>query len=156
MPDDPQQLFTWAALAVAAYLLGAVPFVRNDVDLHTDATVMPRRKAAWGSWTYRRPPEGVDRIHITYWMNRLQGLKTPTPWLVSLNQRDRIDPARRHRELTYDHPVYTLEGVAARRRLLGLQGVRRTWYAGAWVHDGFHEDGVRSALEVAGALGGGL
>jgi predicted NAD/FAD-binding protein len=136
-------------------LLGAVPFVGNDVDLHTDARVMPRRKAAWGSWTYRRPPEEADRIHITYWMNRLQGLRTRTPWLVSLNQREGIDPHLVHRRLTYHHPVYTQAGVAARARMSALQGVRRTAYAGAWVHDGFHEDGVRSGMEAAAALEAG-
>ena len=137
-------------------ILGALPFVANEVDLHTDRTVMPRRRAAWGSWTWRGGRADDGRARITYWMNRLQGLRTRTPWLVSLNQRDRIDPGRVHRRLVYEHPVYTLEGVARRRELAGLQGTRRTWYAGAWVHDGFHEDGVRSALEVAAALGGGL
>ncbi|MGE0191496.1 MAG: NAD(P)/FAD-dependent oxidoreductase [Planctomycetota bacterium] len=134
-------------------LLAAVPFAGNDVDLHNDTAVMPRRRAAWGSWTYRQAPADADRVQISYWMNRLQGLPTRTPWLVSLNQRERIDPQLVRRRLHYEHPVYTLDGVAARARLREIQGTRRTWYAGAWVHDGFHEDGVQSAYDVAASLG---
>ena len=134
-------------------LLAAVPFVANDVDLHNDATVMPRRRAAWGSWTYRQTGTESERVQISYWMNRLQSLPTQTPWLVSLNQRERIDPQHVRRRLQYEHPVYTLEGVAARARLSSIQGARRTWYAGAWVHDGFHEDGVQSAYDVAASMG---
>jgi predicted NAD/FAD-binding protein len=136
-------------------VLGAIPYQRNEVALHTDASLMPRRRAAWSSWNFHlgeRPPGAST---VTYWMNNLQRLGTERDYFVTLNRGEEIEPARVIRRLAYDHPVYTAAGVAAQRRHGEISGVRRTHYCGAYWGWGFHEDGVVSALracaEIAGA-----
>lgn len=129
-------------------VLGAIPYQRNEVVLHTDAALMPRRRAAWSSWNFHlgeRPPGAST---VTYWMNNLQRLRCERDYFVTLNRGEEIDPAQVIRRLSYDHPVYTKEGVAAQRRHAEISGVRRTHYCGAYWGWGFHEDGVVSALRV--------
>lgn len=136
-------------------LLGAFRYQPNRVYLHSDPTLMPRRRRVWSSWNYLRGP-GEDPsgpVTVTYWMNRLQDLPTERAIFVSLN------PARPPRdetliaELSYDHPVFDSRAIAAQRRMAEIQGRDRIWFAGAYLGYGFHEDGLRSALEVAAALG---
>jgi uncharacterized protein len=134
-------------------VLGAIGYQSNEVVLHTDASLMPRARAAWASWNYRLPAGGVGDVTVTYWMNHLQHIDVPTPLLVTLNQTDAIDPARVLRRLTYAHPVFDAPAVAAQARRAEISGVRNTWYCGAWWRYGFHEDGCLSAVEVARALG---
>ncbi len=135
-------------------VLGAIPYQRNDAILHTDASLMPRRRAVWSSWNSHLcegPPRGST---VTYWMNNLQRLRTSTDYFVTLNRSEEIDPARVLRRFTYDHPTYTREGVAAQARHAEISGVRNTHYCGAYWGWGFHEDGVLSGLRVAERIAG--
>lgn len=136
-------------------VLAAIPFQENLTVLHTDARVMPRRKLAWASWNYHLN-SGSRGVAVSYWMNRLQSLDAPEDWFVTLNDVAGIDPSRVVKRIRYHHPVYRREGVAAQERWSEVNGVRRTWYCGAWWSFGFHEDGVRSALRVAQAFGRSL
>jgi predicted NAD/FAD-binding protein len=135
-------------------LLGAIPYQRNEAVLHTDASLMPRRRAVWSSWNFHLaegPPRGST---VTYWMNNLQRLRTKTDYFVTLNRGEEIDPAKVIRRFTYDHPTYTREGVAAQARHAEISGRRRTHYCGAYWGWGFHEDGVISGLRVAERIAG--
>ncbi|MFZ5606713.1 MAG: NAD(P)/FAD-dependent oxidoreductase [Pseudomonadota bacterium] len=134
-------------------ILGAIPYQRNEVVLHTDARLLPTRRKAWAAWNAHVPAEPEVACTVSYCMNLLQGLRSPEPFVVTLNRSEAIDPAKVLRRLTYHHPVYTPLAVAAQRRRAQIQGVNRTWFAGAYWGWGFHEDGMRSAVEVARALG---
>ncbi|MEE4331305.1 MAG: FAD-dependent oxidoreductase, partial [Wenzhouxiangella sp.] len=131
-----------------ASVLGAIAYQPNEAVLHTDISVLPRHPAARASWNVRRDPEDQDRCRVSYFMNKLQGIDSETPFIVSLNQTERIDPARILVRRNYRHPVFTPEAVAAQARWSEINGRRRTWYCGAWWGWGFHEDGARSALRV--------
>ena len=130
-------------------ILGAIPYQENETILHTDVSVLPRARRAWAAWNYHIPREVRDRVAVTYDMNILQGLDAPETFCVSLNYRDRIDPDRILKRLTYHHPAYTPAGIAAQARHAEISGVNRTYYAGAYWGFGFHEDGVKSGLRVA-------
>ena len=134
-------------------VLGAIPYQRNDTVLHTDASQLPRARAAWAAWNALVPREPTDQCTVSYCMNLLQGLDAPVPLVVTLNRTHAIDPAKVLRRMTYHHPVYTHASVAAQSRRAEISGVGRTWYCGAYWGFGFHEDGMRSAVEVARALG---
>lgn len=137
-------------------LLGAIAYRPNTAVLHTDTRLMPRRRSAWASWNYlegARTPGGEGGISLTYWMNALQPLPTATPVLVTLNPEIAPDPARVLHVDSYDHPVFDGAAISAQSRFGLLQGHRRTWYCGAWLGSGFHEDGIQSGLAVAEALG---
>ncbi|HEX4305447.1 MAG TPA: FAD-dependent oxidoreductase, partial [Solirubrobacterales bacterium] len=133
-------------------VLGAIPYQANDAVLHTDASLMPRRRAAWSSWNFHIAEEPPTRTTVTYWMNHLQRLRARRQYFLTLNREGDIDPAKVLRRFTYDHPVYTAEGVAAQRRRAEVSGVRRTHYCGAWWGWGFHEDGVVSGLRACEEL----
>jgi predicted NAD/FAD-binding protein len=134
-------------------VLGAIPYQRNEAVLHTDAALMPRRRAAWSSWNFHLTDEPVARTTVTYWMNHLQRLDARRRYFLTLNRTEAIDPAAVLRRFTYDHPVYTTAGVAAQARVAEVSGVRRTHYCGAYWGWGFHEDGVLSGLRVCEELG---
>jgi predicted NAD/FAD-binding protein len=134
-------------------ILGAIPYQANDVVLHTDSSLLPRRRLARAAWNYHLGSDPTDRATITYWMNRLQSLDAPVDFCVTLNRTDRIDPDRILRRFTYHHPVYTPEAVAAQRERNRIDGRRGTFYCGAYWGFGFHEDGVRSALAVCARFG---
>jgi predicted NAD/FAD-binding protein len=127
-------------------VLGAIPYQRNEVVLHTDTSLLPRRQRAWAAWNYRRRTDETERVSLTYNMNLLQGLNAPVTFCVTLNDTKNIDPATIIRVMDYQHPVYTPAGVAAQRRHPDVNGRKRTWYCGAYWRYGFHEDGVVSAL----------
>jgi predicted NAD/FAD-binding protein len=129
-------------------VLGAIGYQRNDAVLHTDQRLMPRRRLAWAAWNYhlRRGREGP--VALTYNMNILQGLDAPEPFLVTLNRNTDIDPDRVIKHLTYHHPLYTRDSMAAQARQRELNGALGTYYCGAWWRNGFHEDGVVSALDA--------
>ncbi len=133
-------------------ILGALPYQENDVVLHTDASLMPRRRLAWAAWNYHLPRHARERVAVTYNMNILQSLTADEEYLVSLNCRDRIDPATILGSYTYHHPLMTAAGVAAQARHGEISGRERTHYCGAYWRNGFHEDGVVSALEVCRGL----
>ncbi|BFI96128.1 MAG: FAD-dependent oxidoreductase [Rhodanobacter sp.] len=134
-------------------ILGAIPYQANDVVLHTDATLLPRRRKAWAAWNAFIPREPDAPCTVSYCMNLLQSLDAPQPFVVTLNRSEAIDPAKVLRRMRYHHPVYTHLSVAAQRRKAEIQGINRTWFAGAYWGWGFHEDGMRSAVEVATAFG---
>lgn len=136
-------------------ILGAIPYQRNEVVLHTDARLLPVNRKAWAAWNAHVPAEPDAPCTVSYCMNLLQGLQSPDPFVVTLNRSEAIDPAKVLRKITYHHPVYTPLSVAAQRRRAQIQGVNRTWFAGAYWGWGFHEDGMRSAVEVAHGLGAG-
>jgi hypothetical protein len=137
-------------------ILGAVAYRPNRVILHRDARLMPKRRAAWSAWNYIRS-SGMDvenEVCVTYWMNALQGLDDRRPLFVSLNPV--VEPAAGtvFGEWSFSHPQFDSRALSAQGRLDDIQGVRHTWFAGAWTGHGFHEDGLRSGLKVAEALGG--
>lgn len=134
-------------------ILGAIPFQNNDVVLHTDETLLPRRRSAWAAWNAFVPRDPTGDATVSYWMNRLQNLGAGPTFVVTLNRTAAIDPSKILRRMSYRHPLYTPACVAARARKPEIQGHRRTWFAGAYWGWGFHEDGVRSACDVAAALG---
>jgi predicted NAD/FAD-binding protein len=133
-------------------ILGAIPYQANEAVLHTDASLLPRRRAAWSSWNFHLDGEPGGRSTVTYWMNNLQRLRSKRQYLLTLNRSEEIDPARVLRRFEYDHPVYTAAGVAAQARHAEISGVRDTHYCGAYWGWGFHEDGVVSALRACGEI----
>lgn len=134
-------------------ILGAIPYLSNEAVLHTDVRLLPRRRAAWSSWNYFIPRAAGSRPLVTYHLNRLHRLKARREFCVTLNPGDRVAPERVLARISYAHPVYSERGVAAQRRHHEISGTRRTHFAGAYWGHGFHEDGARSAVTVARALG---
>ena len=137
-------------------VLGAMPYQANDVVLHTDDTILPRARRAWGSWNYHVQSADEGPATVTYNMNMLQTLATPQTYCVSLNATESIAPEQILFRTTYHHPVYTTGAFAAQKRHAEVSGVRHTHYCGAYWGFGFHEDGVRSGVRVAEALGASL
>ena len=135
------------ATPVEKEILSNIPYQANEVILHTDASIMPKKKKAWASWNYRLPKSTARDATVTYWMNKLQGFKDGPEFLVSLNQGQDIAPDKVLATFQYDHPVYTRETVIAQKRYSEI-GSGRTHFCGAYWHYGFHEDGVKSALRV--------
>ena len=129
-------------------ILGALPYQSNEVVLHTDQRMLPANRKTWSSWNYRLG-RGEDRAVVTYNMNILQGIEAPETFCVTLNDTSSINPSKILGRFNYDHPVFSLAGIAAQERWQDINGVRNTWYCGAYWHNGFHEDGVVSALRVA-------
>ena len=129
-------------------VLGAIPYQRNEAVLHADASLMPRRRAAWSSWNFHLTPEPAQGTTVTYWMNNLQRLRSREHYFVTLNRSEAIDPKKVIRRISYDHPVYTKEGVTAQARHAEISGPRLTHFCGAYWGWGFHEDGVVSALRA--------
>ena len=136
-----------------ARALGAVRYQPNDVVLHADPSVMPRRRAVWSSWNYTESPAKRDgQIDITYWMNSLQPIPKSDPHFVTLNSNRPIREELIHDQVTLSHPVYDLAALEAQKTLRAKNGARGTWFCGAWMRDGFHEDGLSSGLDVAEAI----
>lgn len=129
-------------------VLGAIPCQKNEAVLHTDTRLLPRKRLAWAAWNYHLLPEQRGRVALTYNMNILQSLDAPTPFLVTLNHTDAIDPAKIIRRVNYEHPLFTPQGVAAQARQREINGPLNTYFCGAWWRNGFHEDGVVSALNA--------
>lgn len=127
-------------------ILEAIPYQHNTVFLHHDQKMMPKKKLAWAAWNYHVTQPAADRVTVTYDMNVLQGLQSKEHLLVTLNHTEAIDPAKVIKRIDYMHPLYTLKGAAAQARHAEISGVNRTGYAGAYWRNGFHEDGVVSAL----------
>ncbi|MHC8324019.1 NAD(P)/FAD-dependent oxidoreductase [Pseudomonas sp. GB2N2] len=139
--------------AAEQLILGALPYADNEVVLHTDTRLLPSRKLAWASWNYRLGGVGHSLAAVTYDMNILQGIQSDTTFCVSLNQSAGISPSHVLGRFIYAHPQYSLAAVAAQARWEELNGAQHTYYCGAYWASGFHEDGVVSALRVAGSLG---
>ena len=127
-------------------ILGSIPYQANEAVLHTDSSLMPRRPLAWAAWNYHLPIEPCGRVTVTYNMNILQTLAAPAQFLLTLNRSNDVDPRKILGRYVYHHPVFTSAAVAAQARRREINGVRRTYYCGAYWSYGFHEDGVKSAL----------
>lgn len=150
--DDTLALLT-DPTPVEAAALGAVRYQPNRAVLHADARAMPQRRATWSSWNYtERPGHEGGPIDLTYWMNCLQPIPESDPMFVTLNSRAPLDENLIYDEVTFRHPVYDLAALAAQDTIRGFNGENRTWFCGAWMKNGFHEDGYSSALEVVAGL----
>ncbi|MDD0977485.1 NAD(P)/FAD-dependent oxidoreductase [Pseudomonas fontis] len=134
-------------------VLGALHYADNDVVLHTDTRLLPRRPLAWASWNYRLGGHAAQPAAVTYNMNILQGIEAPVTFCVSLNQTEAIDPQKILGRYTYAHPQFSLAGVQAQARHAEISGQQHSYYCGAYWGNGFHEDGVVSALRIAAAFG---
>ncbi|MCB9915063.1 MAG: FAD-dependent oxidoreductase [Planctomycetes bacterium] len=130
-------------------VLGAFRFQRNEVLLHTDARLMPRRRRAWASWNYHVTDPPSELPTVTYWMNRLQSIPSSTDYLVTLNRAADVDPARVLGRWVYHHPIFDQAAVAAQRRHAEVDGRDRVHFCGAYWRWGFHEDGLWSAQVAA-------
>jgi predicted NAD/FAD-binding protein len=146
--DDPS--------SAEAELLGVFRYQDNLAILHRDQTLMPKRRAVWSSWNYlgHRDPVAAARLSVTYWLNRLQRLPETDPLFVTLNPGRPPSSDRLLGAYSYDHPVIDAAAVRAQHRLWQLQGIRNTWFCGAYFGAGFHEDGLQAGLAVAEAIGG--
>jgi predicted NAD/FAD-binding protein len=136
-------------------LLGGWTYSINDTWLHTDTTLMPRRRGAWASWNYLMTDSGnsQDRASVSYHLNRLQGLQEEREYMVTLNPEHEPAPEAVVRRMSYAHPVYNADSVATQADLPRLNGRNRTHFCGAYFANGFHEDGLNSAIAVAEGLG---
>lgn len=133
--------------------LSALKYQPNDVVLHSDPSVMPKRRVVWSAWNYTEAADKtLDRIDMTYWMNALQPIPKSNPFFVTLNSTRPIRDDLIHDQVTLHHPVYDLAALAAQDVMRANNGAHNTWYCGAWMKNGFHEDGLSSALDIAGAI----
>lgn len=136
-----------------ARALGAIRYQPNLAVLHCDASVMPKARRAWASWCYTEPKgPRAERIDITYWMNSLQPIPMNDPLFVTLNPNRAIPEEAIYQTATFHHPVYDLAGLAAQKEIAGWNGRGGVWFAGAWMRNGFHEDGFASACDVVAAM----
>jgi predicted NAD/FAD-binding protein len=134
-------------------MLGAVKYQPNKIVLHSDVSIMPKHKSVWSSWVYSEDAnKQSDRIDLTYWMNKLQPWLQDDPLFVTLNTTREIDPDLIWDEVTLRHPVYDLQALAAQKSVVTVNGSNRTWFCGAWMKNGFHEDGIGSAMDVVSAI----
>jgi predicted NAD/FAD-binding protein len=134
-------------------ILGAIGYQDNDAVLHTDISLLPRRRRAWAAWNYHRSaatPAG--RVSVTYNLTRLQSLPTRRQFLLTLNNAEAVNPQAIVHRTSYAHPVYNFGSIEAQHRHAEINGCNRTYYCGAYWGYGFHEDGVRSAITVCDAL----
>lgn len=133
--------------------LGAIRYQPNRVVLHADDSVMPKKRICWSSWNYAEAAATeMNIIDLTYWMNRLQPIPAHDPHFVTLNSTRPIRDELIYDECTLRHPVYDLEALAAQEVVREMNGTRRTWFCGAWMKNGFHEDGLSSAVDVVDAI----
>lgn len=135
-------------------ILGAFKYSRNLTVLHTDASLMPKRKAAWTSWNHIGRSGAPEDGCVTYWMNRLQSLKDAQDLFVTLKPTQPIAPDSVIKSEVYEHPLFDAGAIAAQREIWSLQGVHRTWFCGSYFGHGFHEDALQAGLAVAEQLGG--
>jgi len=150
--DDSLRLLNDPTPAETA-ALGAVRYQPNEMVLHADANAMPKRRVTWSSWNYteRKGHEGGP-IDLTYWMNCLQPIPETDPLFVTLNSRAPIDDSLIYDTATFRHPVYDLAALAAQGTIRAMNGDNSTWFCGAWMKNGFHEDGYSSAIDVVDAM----
>lgn len=134
-------------------VLGDIAYTENSVVLHTDTNLLPDRKAAWASWNYLLNNNTDKAAVVTYQMNILQGITSDTQFCVTLNYREGIDKSKILREFTYHHPVFNQSSIAAQQQKNTIDGKNNSYFCGAYWYNGFHEDGVRSGVDVARQLG---
>lgn len=150
--DDTLAMLADASPEERAHL-GAVGYQPNRAVLHADAALMPRNRKCWASWVYTEDAgKSSDRIDLTYWMNSLQPIPQDDPLFVTLNATRTIREDLIHDEVTFRHPVYDTAALAAQGAIRAMNGTRNTWFCGAWMKNGFHEDGLASAVDVVEAM----
>ena len=133
--------------------LGAIKYQPNDIILHADEKIMPKRRATWSSWVYTEDETtSRDQIDLTYWMNSLQPIPMDDPHFVTLNTKRPIRDELIYDQVTLRHPVYDKAALAAQDDVRTMNGSNNTWFTGAWMQHGFHEDGLASAVNVANAI----
>ena len=133
--------------------LSAIRYQPNEAVLHADPSLMPKSRKVWSSWSYVEPKSGAgERIDLTYWMNSLQPIPQDDPLFVTLNTTRPIREDLIHDVTTFHHPVFDVAALAAQDRLRTMNGSRNTWFCGAWMRNGFHEDGFASAVDVVQAM----
>ncbi|MGP0567175.1 MULTISPECIES: NAD(P)/FAD-dependent oxidoreductase [unclassified Nitrospina] len=137
-------------------ILGAIQYQNNEAVLHWDDSLLPKKKLAWAGWNYHKLRGSPVGTSVTYNMNILQGIDSDSTFCVSLNMKDRIDPAKIIKIFNYDHPVFSAVAIGAQKRLGEINGTNRTYFCGAYWGSGFHEDGVNSALNACRYFGKGL
>jgi len=129
--------------------LSAIRYQPNEAILHADPAMMPKRRKCWSSWSYVEAAGGAgDKIDLTYWMNSLQPIPEDDPLFVTLNSRRPIREELIHDVATFHHPVYDVAALQAQAALRTMNGTQNTWFCGAWMKSGFHEDGIASAMDV--------
>ena len=151
--DQALQILGPDASAEERRLLGSIRYQPNQVILHSDRALMPRDRRLWSSWNATGQSHGGALASVTYWMNRLQNLTCDQDFFVSVNPLRPPRPGLVHSHFEYAHPVFDRAAIVAQRGLADIQGRNRTWFAGAYLGYGFHEDGLQSGLNVAAALG---
>ena len=130
-----------------------VKYQSNEMVLHADKTIMPKRKAAWAAWNYTEDKDRKsDRIDLTYWLNRLQSLPKDDPCFVTLNTQRNIDEKLIYDRCTFQHPVFDASAMLAQNVIKEFNGSYGTWFCGAWMRNGFHEDGLATGIEAARQL----
>lgn len=150
--DDALRLLSRPTVEEQA-ALSNLTYQDNHAILHCDETQMPKRKACWSSWVYKAEDHDTrPAIGVTYWMNRLQNIPENDPLFVSLNPVRAVREDRIYDEVTFRHPVFDQAALRAQDRLAAIQGRNRTWFAGAYLRHGFHEDGFASAVRVTNAI----
>ena len=137
-------------------ILSAIKYQKNDALLHYDDSILPKRKNAWSSWNYLLDEDQSKAVALTYNMNILQSLKSDRTFCVSLNSGNLVDESKVIKELSYDHPLFTTSSINAQSRKHEISGKNNTYYCGAYWRNGFHEDGVMSALDVCKDFGESL
>ena len=133
-------------------ILSAMPYQNNEVVLHTDESLLPQRRSTWSSWNYQLRSYQQNVVTLTYNMNILHGIRAPVTFCVTLNNTAAIDKSRVLAIFNYAHPVFSLQSVAAQQRWQDINGVNRSWFCGAYWRNGFHEDGVVSALHAVNGV----
>lgn len=150
--DDALKMLVDAG-SIERACLGEIAYQPNHVTLHRDPSVMPNRRKVWSSWCYTEPRGAKsDTIDLTYWMNSLQPIPHDDPHFVTLNDTGRIREELIYDQVTMRHPVYGAGVLEAQDTLRAVNGTNRTWFCGAWMRHGFHEDGLASAAEVVEAM----
>jgi predicted NAD/FAD-binding protein len=141
------------ASGVERTALSAIRYQPNEAILHADASMMPARRRCWASWNYTEAADKTsDKIDLTYWMNSLQPIPKDDPLFVSLNSTRTIREELIYDQATFHHPVYDLAALAAQETVRAINGSNSTWFCGAWMRNGFHEDGLASAVDVVEAM----
>ena len=135
-------------------ILSKMRYRSNEVVLHHDENLMPKRRKAWASWNYLSSDRTDGPPAVSYWMNRLQHVPTDTPVIVTLNPDRHINPSKIWSKFNYDHPVFDIAAEKAKTDLWAVQGQNGYWFAGAYLGDGFHEDGIQAGLFAAELMGG--
>lgn len=150
--DDTLRLLS-DATPLEKRALGAIKYQPNRIVLHADASIMPTRRVCWSSWNYTESAaKELNTIDLTYWMNSLQPIPESDPHFVTLNTTRPIREELIYDECTLRHPVYDLEALAAQDTVRDMNGTNRTWFCGAWMKNGFHEDGLGSAVDIVDAI----